>query len=98
MRLAVALACGLAFVGISSQAYPVQIHTCAVEKGSCCESGICKCVDCGDVLAPQTPMALTTSFQLHETFTVESLHPSDGVIPFSLTYKPLSPPPKLARV
>ena len=98
MRLAVALACGLAFVGISSQAYPVQIHTCAVEKDACCEPGACKCVDCGDMLTPQTPMALTTSFQLHETFTVDSLYFSDQVIPFNLTYKPLSPPPKLARV
>jgi len=43
-------------------------------------------------------VALSPSFQLHEIVTVESLRPTDGVIPFSLTYKPLSPPPKLARV
>ena len=98
MRLVIALACGLAFVGLSSQAYPVQIHTCAVEKGSCCEPSTCKCVDCGHVIAPNAPVALTPSFNLHEVVTVESLLPSDTVIPFSLTYKPLSPPPKLARV
>ena len=98
MRLAVALICGLAFVGISSQAYPVKIHTCAVEKGSCCEPGTCKCVDCGQVTVPAAPVALTPSFELHEIVTVESLRPSDTVVPFSLTYKPLSPPPKLARV
>ena len=98
MRLAVALICGLAFVGISSQAYPVKIHTCAVEKGSCCEPGTCKCVDCGQVIAPTAPVALTPFFQLHEIVTVEALRPSDTVIPFSLTYKPLSPPPKFARV
>ena len=98
MRLAIALICGLAFVGLSSQAYPVQIHTCAVEKGSCCEPGTCKCIDCGQVIAPNASVTLTPSFQLHEIVTVESLHPTDGVIPFSLTHKPLSPPPKLARV
>ena len=98
MRLAVALICGLAFVGISSQAYPVKIHTCAVEKGSCCEPGTCKCVDCGQVIAPAAPVTLTPSFQLQETVTVEALRPTDGTIPFSLTYQPLSPPPKLARV
>jgi hypothetical protein len=98
MRLAVALACGLAFVGISFQAYPVQIHTCSVEKDACCEPGTCKCVDCGQVIAPHAPVALSPSFQLHKIVTVESLLPSDTVVPFSLTYKPLSPPPKLARV
>ena len=98
MRLAIALACGLAFVGISSQAYPVQIHTCAVEKDACCDPGTCKCVDCGQSIVPAAPVALTPSFQLHEIVTVESLRPSDGVVPFSLTYKPLSPPPKHARV
>ena len=98
MRLAIALICGLAFVGLSSQAYPVQIHTCAVEKGSCCEPGTCKCIDCGHVIAPNAPVALTPSFQLHEVVTVESLRPADTVVPFSLTYPPLSPPPKLARV
>ena len=98
MRLAIALACGLAFVGLSSQAYPVQIHTCAVEKGSCCEPGTCKCVDGGQVIAPQAPVTLTPSFQLKETVTVESLRPTDRAVPFSLTYKPLSPPPKFARV
>ena len=98
MRLAVALICGLAFVGLSSQAYPVQIHTCAVEKGSCCEPSTCKCVDCGQVTVPAAPVALTPFFQLHEVVTVEALRPGDTVVPFSLTYKPLSPPPKLARV
>ncbi|MFM8655446.1 MAG: hypothetical protein ACKODZ_12100 [Verrucomicrobiota bacterium] len=98
MRLAIALICGLAFVGLSSQAYPVQIHTCAVEKGSCCEPGTRKSIDCGQVIAPHAPVALTPSFQLHEVVTVESLRPTDRVIPFSLTHKPLSPPPKLVRV
>ena len=98
MRLAIALICGLAFVGLSSQVYPVKIHTCAVEKGSCCEPGTCKCVDCGYLAAPHAPIALTPSFHLKETVTVEALRPTDSAIPFSLTYKPLSPPPKLARV
>jgi len=98
MRLVIALICGLAFVGLSSQAYPVQIHTCAVEKSSCCEPGTCKCIDCGQVIAPNAPVALTPSFQLKETVTVEALRPTDGMVPYSLTYKPLSPPPKLARV
>ena len=98
MRLAVALMCGLAFVGISSQAYPVQIHTCAIEKASCCTPKTCKCSDCGMVVAPHAPVTLTASFHLREVVTVETLRPSDTVVPFSLTYKPLSPPPKLARV
>lgn len=98
MRLVISLLCALNFVGITSQAYPVQIHTCSVEKNACCEPGTCKCVDCGHVLAPHAPVALSPSFQLHEIVTVESLRPTDGMIPFSLTYKPLSPPPKLARV
>lgn len=98
MKLAIALICGLASVGLSSQAYPVQIHTCAVEKGSCCEPDTCKCVDCVHTVAPHAPIALTPSFQFKETVTVEALRPTDGIVPFSLTYKPLSPPPKLARV
>ncbi len=98
MRLAVALICGLAFVGISSQAYPVQIHACVIDQNACCEPSTCKCVDCGQVTIPAAPVALTPSFQLHEIVTVEALRPSDTVVPFSLTYKPLSPPPKLARV
>jgi len=96
--MAVALFCGLAFVGISSQAYPVQIHTCAIEKASCCTPKTCKCSDCGVVIVPHTPVTLTTSFQLREVVTVEHLLPSDATLPFSLTYQPLSPPPKLARV
>ena len=76
MRLAVALACGLAFVGLSSQAYPIQIHTCALEKDACCDPGTCKCVDCGQSIVPVAPVALTPSFQLHEIVTVESLRPS----------------------
>lgn len=98
MRLAIALICGLAFVGLSSLAYPVQIHTCAVEKGSCCEPGTCKCIDCGQVIPLNTPVALTPSFHLKEIVTVEALRPTDKTVPFSLTYQPLFPPPKLARV
>ena len=98
MRLAVALICGLAFVGISSQAYPVQIHTCGGGQSACCEPGQCKCLDCGMVVMPHAPVTLTASFHLREVVTVETLRPSDTVVPFSLTYKPLSPPPKLARV
>ena len=98
MRLVLALICGLAFVGLSSQAYPVQIHACAIDQNACCEPDTCKCVDCGQVTVPSAPVALAPSFELHEFVMVEALRPSDTVIPLSLTYKPLSPPPKLARV
>jgi hypothetical protein len=98
MWLITAMACGLALVGLSFQVYPVQVRACALEKGSCCEPSTCKCLDCGQVIAPHAPVTLTSSFQLHEVVTVESLSPSDTVVPFSLTHKPLSPPPKLARV
>ena len=98
MRLVVALICGLAFVGISSMAYPVQIHTCEGGQSACCEPGQCKCLDCGMVVVPHAPVTLTASFRLREIVTVEALRPCDTVIPLSLTYQPLSPPPKLARV
>ena len=98
MRLVVALICGLAFVGISSLAYPVRIDLCVIDHDPCCEPGTCHCVDCGEVLIPNTSVTLSCLFQLEEVVTVESLPLSRSLAPFSLTYRPLSPPPKLARV
>ena len=98
MRLVIALVCGLSFVGLSSQAYPVKIHTCGGGQTTCCEPGQCKCLDCGASTSPHAPVTLTTFFHLHEVVTVETLRPTDGIVPFSLTLQPLYPPPKFARV
>jgi hypothetical protein len=98
MRLGIALLCAFSFLGISSLAYPVRIDLCVIDHDPCCEPGTCHCVDCGEVLIPNTAVTLSGLFQLQEVVTVESLPLSRSLAPFSLTYRPLSPPPKLARV
>jgi hypothetical protein len=98
MRLAVTLICGLAFVGISSQAYPVRIDLCVIDHAPCCEPGTCHCVECGEVLIPSTSATLARSCQLQEVVTVDPLPLSRSWAPFLLTYRPVLPPPKLARV